>query len=105
MKPNDNDRTVQSCDLFLPGSGESLGGAVRIHDADVLSERLARSRMFKVLQERGIGREQFNDYLSHMVKYGKEIGQHFGFGVGVDRVVQFYMGCNDIRECAGFLVQ
>ena len=56
MKPtpteNGDQPTVQSCDLLLPVSGESLGGAVRIHQAAVLRERLQRSGMFATLQIR-----------------------------------------------------
>lgn len=108
MKPtptHNGDRpTVQSCDLLLPISGESLGGAVRIHDSQILRERLQRSQMFATLKQRGLGLDQFADYFEHMDARGHEIGEHFGFGVGVDRVVQYLMSETDIRECAGFLV-
>lgn len=108
MKPTPNGEgnraTVQSCDLLLPVAGESLGGAVRIHDSEVLERRLQRSGMFATLKKRGLGLAQFSDYLSHMETYGERIGEHFGFGVGIDRVVQYLMGAEDIRDAAGFLV-
>ena len=108
MKPtsngNGNRATVQSCDLLLPISGESLGGAVRIHDSKVLESRLKRSGMFATLQRRGLGLAQFSDYLSHMETKGHLIGEHFGFGVGIDRVVQYLMGEADIRNAAGFFI-
>ena len=108
MKPtraHNGDRpTVQSCDLLLPISGESLGGAVRIHQADILRQRLQRSGMFATLQKRGLGLAQFADYLGHMQEHGHIIGEHFGFGVGIDRVVQYLLSESDIRDCAGFLV-
>jgi len=108
MKPtpsHNGDRpTVQSCDLLLPISGESLGGAVRIHQAEILEQRLQRSGMFATLQKRGLGMAQFADYLSHMSEEGDLIGEHYGFGVGIDRVVQYLMSSSDIRDCAGFLV-
>jgi asparaginyl-tRNA synthetase len=108
MKPtplHNGDRpTVQSCDLLLPVAGESLGGAVRIHNADVLRVRLQRSGMFATLKKRGLGLEQFSDYLGHMAENGPIIGEHFGFGVGIDRVVQYLMNEPDIRNAAGFMV-
>lgn len=96
--------TVQSCDLLLPVSGESLGGAVRIHDAEVLERRLQHSGMFAALKRRGLGLAQFGDYLDHMRTHGHLIGEHFGFGVGIDRVVQYLLNVDDIRDAAGFLV-
>ncbi|HEX9750113.1 MAG TPA: amino acid--tRNA ligase-related protein [candidate division Zixibacteria bacterium] len=108
MKPapsHNGDRpTVQSCDLLLPISGESLGGAVRIHQSEVLRTRLQRSGMFATLTRRGLGLAQFSDYLGHMSEHGHTIGEHYGFGVGIDRVVQYLMSASDIRDAAGFLV-
>lgn len=108
MKPtpsaSGNRATVQSCDLILPIAGESLGGAVRIHDSAILKERLQHSGMFATLRARGMGLAQFSDYLSHMKSHGHLIGEHFGFGVGIDRVVQYLMDEADIRNAAGFLV-
>ncbi|MBD3297175.1 MAG: hypothetical protein GF341_00835, partial [candidate division Zixibacteria bacterium] len=50
MKPtpsHNGDRpSVQSCDLLLPISGESLGGAVRVHEGHILKQRLQKSGMF-----------------------------------------------------------
>ena len=48
--------------------------------------------------------EQFADYFDHMDRWGSQIGEHYGFGVGFDRVVQYLMGATDIRQSAGFLV-
>ncbi|MBI3872824.1 MAG: hypothetical protein HY304_07095 [candidate division Zixibacteria bacterium] len=108
MKPaptHNGDRpTVQSCDLLLPISGESLGGAVRIHQSEILKSRLVKSGMYATLQRRGLGLAQFSDYLGHMEESGHLIGEHYGFGVGIDRVVQYLMSETDIRRCAGFLV-
>ncbi len=108
MKPTPNGdgnrATVQSCDLLLPVAGESLGGAVRIHDSTVLAQRLQRSGMFATLRRRGLGLDQFADYLSHMESFGNRIGEHYGFGVGIDRVVQYLMNAHDIRDAAGFIV-
>lgn len=109
MKPtrtHNGDRpTVQSCDLLLPVAGEALGGAVRIHQHDILKQRLQRSGMFATLQERGLGIAQFADYFEHMEEHGHVIGEHYGFGIGIDRVVQYLLGEPDIRNCAGFLVE
>ncbi len=109
MKPtptHNGDRpTVQSCDLLLPTAGESLGGAVRIHQGEILKQRLQRSGMFATLQKRGLGLAQFADYLGHMETNGDQIGEHYGFGIGIDRLVQYLMSEADIRNCAGFLVE
>ena len=109
MKPmhteGGNRATVQSCDLLLPVAGESLGGAVRIHDRAVLERRLKRSGMFATLMKRGLGLAEFAEYLDHMEAKGHMIGEHYGFGIGIDRVVQYLMDASDIRDAAGFLVQ
>jgi aspartyl/asparaginyl-tRNA synthetase len=85
-------------------AGESLGGAVRIHDREVLERRLKRSGMFATLTKRGLGIAQFAEYLDYMEMNGHLIGEHFGFGVGIDRVIQYLMNADDIRDAAGFVV-
>lgn len=108
MKPSPNETgnraTVQSCDLLLPVAGESLGGAVRIHDRVTLEKRLRRSGMFATLSKRGLGMAEFSDYLNHMQTHGHLIGEHYGFGIGIDRVVQYLLDAADIRDAAGFLI-
>jgi aspartyl-tRNA synthetase len=77
---------------------------VRIHQSEILKHRLQRSGMYATLQKRGLGLAQFADYLGHMEQFGPVIGEHYGFGVGLDRVVQYLMSETDIRRCAGFVV-
>ncbi|KAJ1795843.1 aspartate--tRNA ligase dps1, partial [Coemansia sp. RSA 2399] len=78
-----------SYDFFLRGE-EIMSGAQRIHDPVLLTERI------KAL---GIEPESLKDYIN-----GFEYGcpPHAGGGVGLERVVMFYLGIGNIRNVSLF---
>ncbi|KAJ2763573.1 aspartate--tRNA ligase dps1 [Coemansia nantahalensis] len=73
-----------SYDFFLRGQ-EIMSGAQRVHDPALLRERI------KAL---GIDAAPLEDYIN-----GFEYGcpPHAGGGVGLERVVMFYLGLGNIR--------
>ena len=90
MKVNDDGRTVGAMDVLTPGVGEIIGGSEREWRLDVLEERM---------------REQKLDLDSYwwyrdLRRYGTV--PHAGFGLGLERVVQFVTGMSNIRDVIPF---
>ena len=61
-----NPERVLSSDLILPFGGESVGAAQRVHNPQELERRLKNSRMFKKLQKKGGGLEDFAWYMQRI---------------------------------------
>jgi asparaginyl-tRNA synthetase len=88
MQPVDGRPEVcRSVDLLAPeGYGEITGGSERIHDLNLLEERV---------KEVGIDPENYNWYLD-LRRFGSV--PHSGFGLGVERTVAWICGLPHIRE-------
>ncbi|MBS3051187.1 MAG: hypothetical protein J4400_03480 [Candidatus Aenigmarchaeota archaeon] len=97
MKRNGN--LVNSCDLILPHSGEAAGAAEREHDFGLLKEKLLKSEMYEKLTRRGKDIKDFEWYLDIVREHPI---QHAGCGIGLNRVMQFILGSDDIRVCTPF---
>jgi asparaginyl-tRNA synthetase len=83
--------TVLGVDFIAPeGYGEVIGGGQRIHDLDLLLQRL---------KEHNLPPEAFNWYLD-LRRYGSV--PHAGFGMGVERFVAWMCGLEHIRETIAF---
>ena len=83
----DNPDVVLGLDVLAPeGYGEIIGGSQRIHDHDLLLERV-RSHNLPV--------EAFQWYLD-VRKYGSF--PHSGFGMGIERFVAWMCGLSHLRE-------
>jgi asparaginyl-tRNA synthetase len=89
MQPDPNDPdVVLGMDMIAPeGYGEIIGGSQRIHDHDLLLERI---------QQHKLPLEAFQWYLD-IRKYGTF--PHSGFGMGIERVVAWVSGVPHLREC------
>lgn len=100
MRVDDADpRCVQSADLVLPNAGEAVGSAVREHNHDALLARLTGSTMYRHLVERGMATlADFEAYLT-TIKEGRT-APHAGYGIGLERVIQFIIGSPDIRDAS-----
>ncbi len=92
MQPDEGNPELALCmDMLAPeGYGEIIGGSQRIHDHDLLSERI---------EEHHLPREAFQWYLD-LRKYGSV--PHSGFGMGVERVVAWICGIDHVRETIAF---
>jgi len=78
-------------DLLAPeGRGEIIGGGQRIHDYNLLLERI---------KEFGLDPSRYTWYLD-LRKYGSV--PHSGFGLGVERTVAWIAGIRHIRDAVGF---
>ncbi|MEM7050036.1 MAG: asparagine--tRNA ligase [Acidobacteriota bacterium] len=88
MEPDPEDpEVVLGLDLLAPeGYGEIIGGSQRIHDHDLLLERI---------QQHDLPVEAFQWYLD-VRKYGGF--PHSGFGMGIERFVAWMCGVPHLRE-------
>ncbi|MGZ4778162.1 MAG: asparagine--tRNA ligase [Thermoanaerobaculia bacterium] len=88
MQPDPNDPSVVlALDMIAPeGYGEIIGGSQRIHDHDLLLERIKQHKLPV---------EKFQWYLD-IRKYGTF--PHSGFGMGVERMVAWVSGVPHLRE-------
>jgi asparaginyl-tRNA synthetase len=89
MQPDPEDpEVVLGLDMLAPeGYGEIIGGSQRIHDHDLLLQRI---------KEHDLPIEAFQWYLD-VRKYGTF--PHSGFGMGIERVVAWICGVKHLREC------
>jgi asparaginyl-tRNA synthetase len=88
MQPDPQDAdVVLGLDMIAPeGYGEIIGGSQRIHDHDLLLQRI---------QQHGLPVEAFQWYLD-VRKYGTF--PHSGFGMGIERCVAWISGVPHLRE-------
>lgn len=87
----DRPEVVLGVDFIAPeGYGEVIGGGQRIHDLDLLLQRL---------KEHNLPAEAFNWYLD-LRRYGSV--PHAGFGMGVERFVAWMCGLEHVRETIAF---
>ncbi|MDW8360525.1 MAG: amino acid--tRNA ligase-related protein, partial [Candidatus Caldarchaeum sp.] len=86
-----NPQLTLSADLLAPaGYGEVVGGGQRIHDYEELLGRI---------EEEGLDASDYRWYLD-LRKFGSV--PHSGFGLGLERLVQWLLGLKNIRSAAMF---
>ena len=91
MTKPDNDKVTLSADLIAPeGFGEIATGGQRIHDYNLLVERL---------KQQELPTESFQWYVD-LRKYG--MPPHAGFGIGVERSVRWICNLKHIRATSLF---
>ncbi|HHX10150.1 MAG TPA: asparagine--tRNA ligase [Firmicutes bacterium] len=92
MQPDpDNPDCVLGADLLAPeGYGEIIGGGQRIHDYDLLLERL---------NQHNLPAKDYEWYLD-LRRYGSV--PHSGFGMGIERAVAWICGLEHVRETIPF---
>ncbi|MGI9430355.1 MAG: asparagine--tRNA ligase [Bythopirellula sp.] len=90
MRVNDDGKTVRAMDVLVPGVGEIIGGSQREDRLDVLEARMA---------EQGLDAEDYWWYLD-LRRFGTV--PHSGFGLGLERMVQFVTGMANIRDVIPF---
>ncbi len=92
MQPDPERPEVALCvDVLAPeGYGEIIGGGQRIHDSNLLLQRL---------REHELPIEPFQWYLD-LRKYGT--APHSGFGMGIERVVAWICRLDHLREAIAF---
>jgi asparaginyl-tRNA synthetase len=90
MRVNDDGKTVRAMDVLVPGVGEIVGGSQREERLDVLEERM---------KEQKLDPAAYWWYLD-LRRYGTV--PHSGFGLGLERTVQFVTGMANIRDVIPF---
>lgn len=90
MRLNDDDRTVRAMDVLVPRVGEIIGGSQREERQEVLEKRM---------REQKLEPETYWWYLD-LRRYGTV--PHSGFGLGLERTVQFATGMGNIRDVIPF---
>ncbi len=90
MRVSDDGRTVAAMDVLVPKIGEIIGGSQREERPDVLLERMG---------EQDLDPEAYWWYVD-LRRYGTV--PHAGFGLGLERTVQFATGMANIRDVIPF---
>ncbi len=90
MRQNEDGKTVAAMDILAPGVGEIVGGSQREERYDVLVNRM---------KEIGISQDILYWYLD-LRRFGSV--PHAGFGVGLERVVSYITGVQNVREIIPF---
>ncbi|WP_075617703.1 asparagine--tRNA ligase [Paenisporosarcina indica] len=92
MQPHpDREDVVLCADLIAPeGYGEIIGGSERIHDYDLMKQRI---------EEHGLDEKAYAWYLE-LRKQGSV--PHSGFGLGLERTVAWISGAEHVREAIPF---
>jgi len=90
MKQNEDGKTVRAMDVLFPRIGEIIGGSEREEDYGKLKRRinelnLPESDLWWYLETRKFGTVQ-----------------HSGFGLGLERALQFITGMSNIRDVIPF---
>lgn len=90
MRVNDDERTVAAMDILVPRIGEIIGGSQREERREMLLEQM---------RARSIPMEDYRWYVE-LREWGS--APHAGFGLGLERMVQFCTGIANIREVIPF---
>ncbi|MGK2925115.1 MAG: asparagine--tRNA ligase [Lysobacterales bacterium] len=90
MRLSDDERTVAALDVLAPGIGEIIGGSQREERLDVLERRM---------DELALDKENYDWYLD-LRRYGTV--PHAGFGLGLERLVNYITGMSNIRDVIPF---
>ena len=88
MRLNDDGRTVAAMDVLMPGVGEIIGGSQREERPDMLDGRMSEA-----------AREELAWYRD-LRRYGSV--PHAGFGMGLERLVLYVTGMENIRDATPF---
>jgi asparaginyl-tRNA synthetase len=90
MRLNDDGKTVRAMDVLVPRVGEIIGGSQREERLDVLERRMT---------DHHLDPSTYWWYLD-LRRYGTV--PHSGFGLGLERTIQFVTGMGNIRDVIPF---
>ncbi|MBU6450131.1 MAG: asparagine--tRNA ligase [Cyanobacteria bacterium REEB67] len=90
MRLNEDGKTVRAMDVLVPKIGEIIGGSQREERLDKLEERMKACHLDP---------EEYGAYLD-LRRFGTV--PHAGFGLGLERTVQFVTGMGNIRDVIPF---
>lgn len=90
MRVSEDGKTVAAMDVLVPGVGEIIGGSQREERLDVLLARMDHA---------GLNRADYDWYID-LRRFGTV--PHAGFGLGLERAVQYATGMQNIRDVIPF---
>ncbi|MDO4629210.1 MAG: asparagine--tRNA ligase [Planctomycetia bacterium] len=90
MRLNDDEKTVRAMDVLVPGVGEIIGGSEREYRPDVLEKRMV---------EMGLNPEDYWWYMD-LRRFGTV--PHSGFGLGLERIIMYVTGMQNVRDVIPF---
>lgn len=90
MRVSEDGRTVAAMDVLVPGVGEIIGGSQREERLDVLLARMKAAEL----------REEDYWWYIDLRRFGTV--PHAGFGLGLERAVQYVTGMTNIRDVIPF---
>ncbi|MCP4301160.1 MAG: asparagine--tRNA ligase, partial [Gammaproteobacteria bacterium] len=90
MRLSEDEKTVAAMDVLVPKVGEIIGGSQREERLDVLESRM---------RDQELDPQEYWWYLD-LRRFGTV--PHAGFGLGLERVVQFTTGMTNIRDVIPF---
>ena len=90
MYVNDDEKTVRAMDVLVPRVGEIIGGSQREDRLEVVTARM---------EEQDLDPKSYWWYLD-LRRFGTV--PHSGFGLGLERLVQFVTGMGNIRDVIPF---
>ncbi|TVS18004.1 MAG: asparagine--tRNA ligase [Planctomycetaceae bacterium] len=90
MRVNDDGRTVRAMDVLVPKVGEIIGGSQREERLEMLEQRMV---------EQDLRPDDYWWYLD-LRRFGTV--PHAGFGLGLERMLQFITGMANIRDVIPF---
>ena len=90
MRSNEDNKTVAAMDVLFPTVGEIIGGSQREERLDMLTKRM---------DEMNVSKKDLSWYLDTR-RFGTVV--HSGFGLGLERLVQFITGMKNIRDVIPF---
>ena len=89
MRQNDDGKTVAAMDVLVPGVGEIIGGSQREERLDLLDAKLTEKGLLDNLW-----------WYRDLRRYGTV--PHAGFGLGLERLVLYVTGMENIRDVIPF---
>ena len=90
MRQNEDGKTVAAMDILFPGVGEIIGGSQREERLDRLLERMQQMKVDATFLQWYLDTRRFGTV------------PHSGFGLGLERLVQFVTGMENIRDVIPF---
>ncbi|ADV33811.1 asparaginyl-tRNA synthetase [Candidatus Blochmanniella vafra str. BVAF] len=90
MRLNDDNKTVASMDILVPGIGEIIGGSQREERLNILKERLLENNLSN----------KYYWWYQDLRRYGTV--PHSGFGLGFERLLIYITGITNIKDAIPF---
>lgn len=92
--------TTDCCDLLLPGVGETVGGAVRVGNPQVVRKQFRESLMYEHIKQAGLDPEKEFEWYFETILDDETCSA--GCGIGFERLIQFIMRAQTIKDCVEF---